>query len=430
MIDPMLFSNDPAVWLKELLIGAGLGSSLSVFLSTVILVSVVLLLSWLSNVLTKFIIRKVVVRIVSRTASIWDDILLEQKVFLRLSHYAPALVIWLMAGWALKEYPLWLLAVRKLTYIYMILIGMVVINTFIEAWHKIYLTLPVSQHRPIKGYVQVVKIFVIAITALIIFSVVFRKEVSAIVAGLGAMAAVLMLIFKDPILGLVASIQLSVNKMMKIGDWISIPGRQVDGNVIDMTLTTVKIQNFDKSIITVPTYSLVSESFQNWIGMEESGVRQIKRAINIDVRSIHVAERELREKYFGIPGIRDFFDSVDQEYGSRIQGSIDKQEMPGSGGITNLGLFRIYTENWLRKHPMIDKEQTVIVRHRPPASDGLPLEIYAFCIRNSWIHYEHIQSEIFEHLFAVMPGFGLKVFQQPSGDDLLTLSEKNKTGLF
>jgi len=426
----MLFSNDPAVWLKELLIGAGLGSSLSVFLSTVILASVVLLLSWLSNLLTKFIIRKVVVRIVSKTTSIWDDILLEQKVFLRLSHYAPALVIWLMAGWALKEYPIWLLAVRKLTYIYMILIGMVVVNTFIEAWHKSYLTLPVSQHRPIKGYVQIVKIFVIAITALIIFSVVFRKEVSAIVAGLGAMAAVLMLIFKDPILGLVASIQLSVNKMMKIGDWISIPGRQVDGNVIDMTLTTVKIQNFDKSIITVPTYSLVSESFQNWIGMEESGVRQIKRAINIDVRSIHVAERELREKYFEIPGIRDFFSSIDQEYGKRKEGTIDKQAKPGSDGITNLGLFRIYTEDWLRKHPMIDNDQTIIVRHRPPAGDGLPLEVYAFCKRNSWIHYEHIQSEIFEHLFAVMPGFGLKVFQQPSGDDLLTLSDKNKTGLY
>ncbi len=425
MIDPMLFSNDPAVWLKDLLIDTGLGNSISAFLSTAILVCVVLLLSWLSNVITKFIIRKVVARIVRRTASVWDDILLEQKVFLRLSHYAPALVIWLMAGWALKEYPVWLLAVRKLTYIYMILIGMVVINTFIEAWHKIYLTLPVSQHRPIKGYVQVVKIFVIAITALIIISVVFRKEVSAVVAGLGAMAAVLMLIFKDPILGLVASIQLSVNKMMKIGDWISIPGRQVDGNVIDMTLTTVKVQNFDKSIITVPTYSLVSESFQNWIGMEESGVRQIKRSIMIDIRSISVAGKDLKEKYLAIPEISDFFDSIDKEYGIRKPVRDGSQDVTVSAGVTNLGLFRIYAETWLRKHPMIDSDQTIIVRHRPQAGDGLPLEIYAFCTRNSWIHYEHIQSEIFEHLFAVMPAFGLRVFQQPSGFDLLTLSDKN-----
>ncbi len=424
MIDPMLFSNDPAVWLKELLIGTGLGSSLSVFLSTVILVSVVIVLSWLSNIITRFIIGKVVSRIVKRTASVWDDILLEQKVFLRLSHYAPALVIWLMAGWALQEYPVWLLAVRKLTYIYMILIGMVVINTFIEAWHKIYLTLPVSQHRPIKGYVQVVKIFVVAVTALIIIAAVFRKEVSAVVAGLGAMAAVLMLIFKDPILGLAASIQLSVNKMMKVGDWISIPGRQVDGNVIDMTLTTVKVQNFDKSIITIPTWSLVTESFQNWIGMEESGVRQIKRAIMIDIRSISVAGEDLRKTYLEIPEIRDFFNSVDKEYGSRKPGREDRHSISGSARITNLGLFRIYAETYLRKHPMIDSDQTIIVRHRPPASDGLPLEIYAFCTRNSWIHYEHILSEIFEHLYAVMPGFGLRVFQQPSGDDLLTLSEK------
>jgi len=424
----MLLSNDPAVWLKELLIGAGLGSSLSAFLSTVILVSVVLLLSWLSNVVTRFIIRKVVVGIVKKTESVWDDILLEQKVFLRLSHYAPALVIWLMAGWALAEYPLWLIAVRKLTYIYMILIGMVVVNTFIEAWHKIYLTLPVSQHRPIKGYVQIVKIFVITVTTLIIISVVFKREVSSIVAGLGAMAAVLMLVFKDPILGLVASIQLSVNKMMKVGDWISIPGRQVDGNVIDMTLTTVKVQNFDKSIMTVPTYSLVSESFQNWIGMEESGVRQIKRAIMIDIRSICIARGELKEKYFRIAGIRDFFSSVDQEYINRKNGT-DKQVVSASDGITNLGLFRIYAEIYLKNHPMIDNSQTIIVRHGPPASDGLPVEIYAFCTRNSWIHFEHVQSEIFEHLFAVMPDFGLKVFQQPSGDDLLTLSDKKiKTG--
>lgn len=423
----MLFSNDPAVWLKDMLIDTGLGNSISAFLSTAILVCVVLLLSWLSNVITKFIIRKVVARIVRRTTSVWDDILLEQKVFLRLSHYAPALVIWLMAGWALKEYPVWLLAVRKLTYIYMILIGMVVINTFIEAWHRIYLTLPVSQHRPIKGYVQVVKIFVIAITALIIISVVFRKEVSAVVAGLGAMAAVLMLIFKDPILGLVASIQLSVNKMMKTGDWISIPGRQVDGNVIDMTLTTVKVQNFDKSIITVPTYSLVSESFQNWIGMEESGVRQIKRSVMIDIRSISIAGTDLKDKYLSIPEISDFFNSIDQEYGMRKPEREDGSKvLTGSAGITNLGLFRIYAETWLRKHPMIDSEQTIIVRHRPMTGNGLPLEIYAFCTRNSWIHYEHIQSEIFEHLFAVMPAFGLRVFQQPSGDDLLTLSEKKQ----
>ncbi len=419
----MLFSNDPAVWLKGILIDAGLGYSLASLMSTAGLVLIVLFLSWLANVVAKVIIGQVITKIVRRTTSTWDDIFLEQKVFMRLSHYAPAVIIWLMAGWALKDYPGWLMTVRKMTYIYMILIGMVVVNTFIEAWHKIYLTLPISQHRHIKGYVQVLKLVVVIIASLVIISVVFKTEVSSVITGLGAMAAVLMLIFKDAILGLVGSIQLSANNMMKIGDWITIPGRQVDGIVTDMTLTTVKVRNFDKTIVTVPTYSLVSESFQNWIGMEEAGIRQIKRSISVDIRSIRFADKEIKERLFKIPAVRDHFDSVEKEYNNLKAGEADKELLINGSGITNLGLFRIYAEAYLKGHPMIDTTQTIIVRHKPHEGNGLPLEVYAFCRKNSWIPYEHVQSEIFEHLLAIISGFGLRVFQQPTGDDLLTLKE-------
>jgi miniconductance mechanosensitive channel len=415
--------NDPAIWLKELFIQTGLGYSFSSFLSTVALVIIVLLLSWVANFIAKVVIMKIVTMVVKKTTSTWDDIFLEQKVFSRLSHFAPALVIWFMAGWALKAFPTWLIFVHKLTYIYMVFVGMVVVNSFIEGWHKIYNTLPISQHRHIKGYVQLLKIFVALIALLIIVSVIFKTDISSILAGLGAMAAVLILVFKDTLLGLVASIQLSADKMLKVGDWITIPKREVDGVVTDITLNTVKIQNFDKTIITVPTYSLVTESFQSWKGMEEAGVRQIKRSIFIDMKSIRFPDEALNNKLCRIPLLKEYIGSIEKQANITSQGLTD-MDPPffNSSQITNLGIFRFYAEAYLRQHPMIDAKQTVIVRHRAPEGNGLPLQVYVFTKNNQFTPYENIQSEIFEHLLAIMNEFGLKVFQQPTGDDLLSLS--------
>lgn len=422
----MSFTNDPAIWLKELLVNAGVSYNLASILSTAGLVMIVIFLSWLSNLIAKTIILKVVTKIVKRTASEWDDIFLEQKVFTRLSHFAPALVIWSMAGWALRMYPSWMMTVQNLTYVYMVVVGMVVVNSFIESWHRIYLTLPIAKHRHIKGYVQLVKIIVVLVAVLVIISAVFKKEVSTIIAGLGAMAAVMMLIFKDAILGLVASIQLSGNNMLKVGDWITIPSRGVDGNVQDITLTTVKVQNFDRTIITIPAYSLVNESFQNWKGMEESGIRQIKRSIFIDIRSIRFASEDLKRRIRNSPALKKYFFQDGIELKKKNPESAET-EIPilTDSGITNLGLFRFYAESYLRSHPLIDKNQTLIVRHRQPEGNGLPLQVYAFCSNNSWIPFEHVQSEIFEHFIAIMVEFGLKVFQQPTGDDLLSLSKQN-----
>ncbi|MCE5344751.1 MAG: mechanosensitive ion channel family protein [Bacteroidales bacterium] len=417
--------NDPAIWLKELFLQLGLNYNLSSFLSTTGLVLIVLFLSWISNFIAKVVILQIVTKIVKRTTSTWDDIFLEQKVFTRLSHFAPALVIWFMAGWALKDYPLWLIAVRKMTYIYMVVVGMVVVNSFIEAWHKIYNTLPISQHRHIKGYVQLLKIFVVFITSLVIISVVFQKNISTLVAGLGAMAAVLMLVFKDTLLGLVASIQLSVNNMLKVGDWISIPGRGVDGLVLDITLNTVKVQNFDMTIFTVPTYSLVNESFQNWKGMEEAGIRQIQRSIFIDMRSIRFLDNELEDKFSGIPILDEYIKSFENKNTSSGKEENETESLFfNSSRITNLGLFRFYAETYLNQHPMIDSKQSVIVKHKAPDGNGLPLQVYVFTTTNKVKYYEDIQSEIFEHLLAILKEFDLKVFQSPTGDDLLSLSKK------
>jgi miniconductance mechanosensitive channel len=418
--------NDPAIWLKEFFISAGFSYSFSSFLSTIALVLIVLSLSWLSNLIAKVFILKIVTRIVKKTTSTWDDIFLEQKVFSRLSHLAPVLVIWFMAGWALKAYPLWLIAVHKLSYIYLIIIGTIVINSFIEAWHIIYNTLPISKHRHIKGYVQLLNIFVVLIALLTLVSVVFRIDIGSVVAGLGAMAAVLIFVFKDTLLGLVASIQLSANNMLKIGDWITIPGRDVDGVVSDITLNTVKVQNFDKTILTVPTYSLVAESFQNWRGMEEAGVRQIKRSLFIDMKSIRFLDNELKKKLCMIPALKEYIGSNERHIDIDSPGSgLKKGEsrLFNSSQITNLGVFRFYAETYLRQHPQIDNDQTLIVRHRDSEGDGLPLQVYAFTKINHFIPFENVQSEVFEHLLAIMNEFGLKVYQKPAGYDLLSLSK-------
>jgi miniconductance mechanosensitive channel len=423
----MSLINDPAIWFKDFFIHAGLGYSFSSFLSTMVLVLIVILLSWLSNILAKAIILEVVTSIVKKTTNTWDDIFLEQKVFTRLSHFAPALVIWFLAAWALKTYPGWMFVVHKLTYIYMLIIGMVVINSFIEAWHEIYKTLPIARHRHIKGYVQLLKIFIVVVTFLIVISVVFKKDMSSLIAGLGAMAAVLIIVFRDTLLGLVASIQLSADKMLKVGDWISIPRRDVDGIVSDITLNTVKVQNFDKTIITVPAYSLVNDSFQNWRGMEEAGIRQVKRSIFIDIRSIRFADKELEDRLCRVPAIKEAIETSKRK--SDQQGNkINLSDSPffNSQKITNLGLFRLYAEAYIKQIPEVDKGQTIILKHQPYNGNGLQLQFNLFTTKIQFIPYENLQSDIVEHLLAVMNEFGLKVFQQPTGDDLQALSKKNE----
>src|ERR1035437_554396 len=418
--------NDPAVWFKELFVNAGLSYSLSSFLSTIALVLIVILLSWFSNVIAKAIILKIVIRIVKRTTNTWDDIFLEQKVFTRLSHFAPALVIWFMAAWALKAYPAWLVGVHKLTYIYMVITGTVVINSFIEAWHEIYKTLPIARHRHIKGYVQLLKIFIVVITIFVIVSVIFKKDISTLVAGLGAIAAVLLLVFRDTLLGLVASIQLSSDKMLKIGDWISIPRRDVDGIVSDIALNTVKVQNFDKTIITVPTYSLVNDSFQNWKGMEEAGIRQVKRSLFIDMKSIRFLDKELKNRLCRIPALKEFIDLTESKTDLSVK-DINSMEAPffNSSQVTNLGLISLYAETYLKQHPSIDTGQAIILKHHTiDKGNGLQLKLNLFTKNTQYIPFENLQSEIVEHLLAIMSEFGLKIFQQPTGDDLQTLLKK------
>ncbi|HZY26124.1 MAG TPA: mechanosensitive ion channel domain-containing protein [Bacteroidales bacterium] len=422
----MTMVNDPALWFKNVFIHAGMSYSISSLLSAIALVLIVIVLSWFSNLIAKTIILNIVTRIVKRTTNTWDDIFLEQKVFTRLSHFAPALVLWFMAALALKDYPVWLIAVHKLTYIYMVVVTMVVVISFIEAWHEIYKTLSIAKHRHIKGYVQLFKIIVIIITILVIVSVIFKKDISTLIAGLGAMAAVIILVFKDTLLSLVASIQLSADKMLKIGDWISIPQRDVDGIVSDITLTSVKVQNFDKTIINVPTYSLISDSFQNWRGMEEAGIRQVKRSLFIDIKSIRFLDAGLKERLSLVPELKEFIDSAAKNEATEYSDSpgLQSSSFFNSSQVTNLGIFRFYAEAYLKKHHLVDPGQAIIMRHRPYEGNGIHMQLNLFAKDTKFVPYENFQSEVMEHLLAIMNEFGLRVFQQPSGDDLQTILRK------
>ncbi len=418
-----MFENlDPSGVIFNLLISAGLSDKLAVLLRTLIIVSVVILISWVTFILTRLIIDRVVATIIRRTKFKWDDIFLEMQVFKRLSHFAPAIVIWVMAGWALADYPGWLAFVQKLTYLYMIIAGTLFMNTFIEAWHAIYMELPISGERQIKGYVQLIKIFVVIIAVLVIISVIFNKEIRTLLTGIGALAAVLILVFKDTLLSLVASIQLSANKMVKVGDWVTLPLRGADGTVVDISLNTVKIQNWDKTISTVPTYALVQESFNNWIGMEESGGRRIKRPIYIDTNSIGFLDKAMIERLRKVYLLKEYLDRKESELKKyNKEQNIDDSSVVNGRRLTNIGTFRAYVEAYLRQHPKIHNDMTFLVRQLPLSEKGLPIEIYVFSNDQEWAKYEAIQADIFDHLLAVIPEFGLRIFQIPTGNDFRSL---------
>jgi miniconductance mechanosensitive channel len=404
------------VQLKNWFINEGVSEYWAVIFQSAIAIIAVLFIAWISDIIAKRILMAFITRVVRKTKTQWDDILLERKVFSKISHFAPALIIYSSASYI--DHQTWSNVVENGAYVYMVVLAIMLLDTFLNAGNDIYNTMPVSRTRPIKGYIQIVKIFFYALGIISIIAVLFDQNPLKIIAGMGAFAAVILLIFKDTILGFVASIQLSANKMVNIGDWISMPSKGADGTVIDISLNTVKIQNWDKTISTVPTYALVSESFNNWKGMEESGGRRIKRHLNIDVKSIHFLSEEDINKFEQIYLIQDYMKEKKEE----IRSANPEGEIPvNQRRLTNVGTFRKYIEAYLHSHPKIHKNMTFLVRQLQPSEKGLPIEIYVFSNDQAWANYEAIQADIFDHIFAIVPEFNLKVFQNPTGDDFQKL---------
>jgi len=408
-------------------------------LTAAISVVVLILSAWLALMVARYIILKIVRKVAAKTKTEWDDILISSKVFHSLAHLVPAFIIYHSAYFASPgseqvftgipaealqavpgDYYLNLgNIILKWAKVYFIGVAIYIISAMLNAANDIYQTTEYSHHRSIKGYIQLVKILVFFLSAILVISVILEKDPTVLIAGLGAMAAVLLLVFKDTILGFVASIQLSGNDMLKIGDWIEMPGHRADGTVIDITLNTVKVQNWDRTITTIPTYALVSESFNNWKGMEESGGRRIKRAIYIDVTTIRFCDAEILQRLAKFELIRDYVLQKEEEIRQHNrQKNISDDDLISGRRQTNVGIFRKYLENYLRENPLIRQDMTFIIRQLQPSDKGLPIEIYVFSKETAWVKYENLQSDIFDHVFAVVPEFGLKVFQVPSGNDI------------
>lgn len=416
-------------------------------LSALTMMAGILLLAIVAHTITKYIMNHWVVRLVNRTQTDWDDLLVRNKVFSALSHLVPLFILYSSTHFAtpLLERPLgemepavaaqmsadyyfslgpFLLKMAKL---YFVFTFVYIITTALNAANAIYQTTPFSQHRPIKGYIQLIQILSYFLGSIVAIAILVGKDPTVLIAGLGAMAAVLMLVFKDTILGFVASIQLSANEMIKLGDWIEMPGRRADGTVIDITLTTVKVQNWDRTITTIPTYTLVSESFTNWKGMEESEGRRIKRSIFIDMYSIRFCTPEMLDhfKKFGV--ISAYISSMEEEIRRyNRENNISEEDVLTGRRQTNIGVFRKYLELHLKNNPRINTNMSFIIRQLQPTEKGLPMEIYVFSKEKDWAAYEKLQNDLFDHIFAVIPEFGLKIFQSPAGNDMRTAFQQTQ----
>ncbi|WP_462280464.1 mechanosensitive ion channel family protein [Salinivirga cyanobacteriivorans] len=404
---------------KEWLLNTGINSNLADIFYVGANILAIIAISIIADWVAKRIILQTIKQIVRKSKVTWDDVIFERKVFNRLSHLAPAIVIYYLIEVAFPEASGWVNFVQKLTYMYMVFIGILVLDSFVTALHEIYKRNPISKDRPIKGYVQVVQIVIYFFGVITILAVLLGKSPGALLAGLGALAAVLMLVFRDSILGLVAGIQLSLNKMVKIGDWITMPSHNADGNVTEITLNTVKVQNFDKTITTIPTYALVSESFSNWRGMLESGGRRIKRSLYIDIRSIKFCSKELLDNLQRVHRLTDYIEKRRKEVEeyNKSQG-VDQSIMANGRRMTNIGVFRKYIEEYLKHHPMINKDMTFLIRQLQTTEKGVPIEIYVFSKEKEWVKFESIQADIFDHLLAAINEFELSLYQNPSGNDI------------
>ncbi|AIQ38788.1 mechanosensitive ion channel domain-containing protein [Paenibacillus sp. FSL R7-0312] len=410
-------------FIKEHLAGYGVSEQMIVYLSNMIMVIFIALLSIVANFIAKKIVLKIIIHIINNNRYTWDNIFLETKVFHKLSHLAPAFIIYYSAS----IFPLYQSFIVKVALTYMIIVAITVFNALLDATNAIYRKYEVSKIRPIKGYIQVAKIILFIIGAIVVISNLMGQNPLIILSGLGAISAVLMLVFKDSILGLVAGVQLSSNDMVRVGDWIEMPKYNADGNVIDITLNTVKVMNFDKTITMIPSYALISDSFKNWRGMEASGGRRIKRSVSIDTSSICFCTKEMIEEFQKVHYLSDYVTTrLDEISTYNIEHHINMDSKVNGRQLTNIGVFREYIHEYLRNHPKIHKDMALIVRQLEPGDSGLPLEIYAFSNDTTWGVYESVQSDIFDHIFAIIPVFGLRVFQNPTGQDIVNLKERKE----
>lgn len=395
--------------------------------SDLVYTATALLLIVLISALIHFVLHKVVITWVGGRASgdrrIWRKAFFERKLFSRMALMLQGIIIYVQAGLWLETESTLLPIIQAVAHIWILLYGLLSLYSLLDALLDVFQHKPALRNFPLRGIFQSVKLIASIFIGLLIISTLIGKSPLILLSGLGAMTAVLMLVFKDPILGLVAGIQLSANNMLSVGDWLEMPKYGADGFVIDIGLTTVKVQNWDKTITTIPTYALISDSFKNWRGMSESGGRRMKRSLLIDSSSVRFLDQADIDRLQRTQMLAPYLDEKVPEltqYNSAKKW--DLSSLANGRRLTNIGTFRVYLQKLLKSHPYIHQEMTLMVRQLEQTPNGIPMEIYAFTNTVAWVEYEAIQGDIFDHIFAVLPEFGLRAHQAPTGYDMRFLA--------
>jgi miniconductance mechanosensitive channel len=402
--------------IKKMLDGRNMNENLETYLSYAIIVVIIVLTCILVNILSKNILLRILKKIIYHNKYHWDKIMYDRKVFSRLTNIAPGIIVYLFSAAFPENIRVY---IQQGCAIYICIISLFIVGSILDSVDDIYRNYPISKVRPIKGLLQVVKIVFYIVVGIIVIGILMKQNPLYLIGGVGALAAVFSFVFKDSILGFIAGIQLTSNDMLRIGDWIEMTKYGADGDVIDITLNTVKVQNFDKTIVTIPAYALVSDSFKNWRGMTQFGGRRIKRSVIIDVNSICFCTPEMIEKFKKIDLLKDYISEKEAEMNQFNKKHSSEDELDiNKRQITNIGTFRIYIENYLKNNTQLHKGMPQLVRQLPQGENGLPLEIYAFTDDTKWENYERIQSDIFDHIFSIAEEFGLRIFQNPTGFDM------------
>ncbi|MCU6183844.1 mechanosensitive ion channel family protein [Citrobacter cronae] len=399
-----------------------LGIEINHTTSLVMIFGIIFLTAIIVHVILHWVVLRAFEKRANASSRLWLQIITQNKLFHRLAFTLQGIIVniqaalWLQKGSEAAE------ILVTCAQLWIMMYALLSLFSLLDVILNLSQKLPAASQLPLKGIFQGIKLIGAIIVGILIISLLIGQSPAILISGLGAMAAVLMLVFKDPILGLVAGIQLSANDMLKLGDWLEMPKYGADGAVIDIGLTTVKVRNWDNTITTIPTWSLVSDSFKNWSGMSASGGRRIKRSISIDATSIHFLDEDERQRLHKAHLLKPYLTTRHQEIDEWNQLLDAPESVLNHRRMTNIGTFRAYLNEYLRHHPRIRKDMTLMVRQLAPDDHGLPIEIYAFTNTVVWLEYESIQADIFDHIFAVIEEFGLRIHQSPTGNDIRALS--------
>lgn len=424
---PLQPAFNPVTWLGDLLHSqTGLGDSVAHLVALAAFAIAVILLSIVANFVVKKWLLHLLGKAAEKSRNKIDDLMLKSGVFNRAAHIAPALVIYSFVSFFDANIESWL---QRLCLAYMAIIGMAVIDAVLNVLVAVYNSKDRSSKRSIRGYVQTVKLFIFIIGGIWVLAMLMDRSPWKLLSGIGALSAVLMLIFKDSILGLVASVQMQAYDMVRRGDWLEMPKYGADGDVLELSLHTVKVRNWDKTITTIPTHALIADSFKNWRGMQESGGRRIKRSLNIDMQTIKFCDEPLLDRFEGIRLLKDYLAEKRNEVRAANKKLGIDDDCPANGRhLTNVGTFRAYVEAFLRSNAHLHDNMTFLVRQLAPGESGLPIEIYVFCNDTRWVQYEAIQADIFDHILAALPLFDLSVHQSPGSHDIKQLGAMLQLG--